>query len=183
MGFKLPITEEFLWDLYTILEGLDDIYSALFPQPFTMRRATCPEFYEIKRFYEKKKQRKDFAKLVSYLKRKGLIKVKEIKEKKALLLTPLGKEKVLKLRKKYSLRFLKKKRKDGKLIMAAFDISEKKKGIRNYFRGKLIEFGFQQYQKSIWISPYDVLEELKEIIKNLEIEENVKIFLIEEKEI
>jgi hypothetical protein len=82
MKLKLPITEEFLWDIYTIIEGIDEIYATLFPQPLTMKRAVCPELYEIKRMYEKKKQRKDFSKLISYLKRKGWIKVKEIKEKK-----------------------------------------------------------------------------------------------------
>lgn len=182
MKLKLPITEEFLWDLYTIVEGLDEIYSTLFPQPLTMKRAVYPEFYEIKRIFEKKRRRKDFSKLISYLKRKGWIKVKEIKERKVLLLMPLGREKVLKIRKRFSIHLSKKKRKDGKLLMAAFDIPEKKKGIRNYFRGKLIELGFQQFQKSIWISPYDTLKELKEIIENLQIDEFVKIFLIEEKE-
>jgi phenylacetic acid degradation operon negative regulatory protein len=67
--------------------------------------------------------------------------------------------------------------------MVAFDIPEKKKIIRNYFRRKLIEFGFWQFQKSIWICAYDVLKEIKEIMENLQIEKFVRIFLIEEKEI
>lgn len=180
---KLKITEEFLWTLYGIIEGIDDVFYILFPQPFTIKRAVFPEYYEMKRIYEKKRERKNFAKLVSYLKKKGWIKIKELEEKKALLLTPKGKEKVLKLRKKYMFSLPKKKRKDGKLIMVAFDIPERKRAIRNYFREKLLELGFQKFQESIWMCPYDVLEEVKEIIQNLKLEEQVKIFLIEETEV
>ncbi|MDI6591431.1 MAG: hypothetical protein QME61_00590 [Patescibacteria group bacterium] len=180
---KLPITDQFLWDLYNLIEGIKDLQPTLSIQPITMKKAVCPDLYELRRIYEKKQRRKDFSKLVSYLKKKGWIKIKELQEKKALILTPKGKEKILKVRNKLLLSLPRNKRKDGKWIMVAFDIPEKKKIIRNYFREKLIELGFQNFQKSIWTSPFDVLKEIQEIIQNLGIEKNVKIFLIEETEI
>jgi len=176
---KLPITEKFLWDLYNVLEKLDEVYLG-FPFRYrSLKESSSPELLQLRRKYE----RRQFSKLISYLKRKGLIRIKELEEKQALILTPKGKEKILKIKNKFILSLPKKKRKDGKWTMVAFDISEKKKGVRDYFRGKLIELGFQNFQKSIWISPYDILKEIQEIIRNLAIEKNVKIFLIEETEI
>lgn len=180
---KLSISEKFLWDLYHLFEFVDDVSSTLFLQPMTIKRAVCPEFYEIKRIYEKKKRKKDFTRMIYYLKRRGWIKVKELEEKRGIIFTLKGKEKLLKIKNKILTSLPKKKREDGKWIMVAFDIEEKKRALRNYFREKLIEFGFQKFQESIWICPYDVLKEVKEIIQNLKIEKMVKIFLIEEKEI
>ncbi|PIP24905.1 MAG: CRISPR-associated endonuclease Cas2 [Candidatus Nealsonbacteria bacterium CG23_combo_of_CG06-09_8_20_14_all_36_12] len=180
---KLLINEKFLWDLYNLIEKVDDAYAQT-PFPLrTMKEVFCPDLYELRRKYEKKQGRKNFSKLISYLKRRGLIRIKELEEKKGLLITQKGKDKILKIRNKLLLSFPKKKRKDGKWLMVAFDIPEKRKGIRNYFREKLIEFGFQNFQKSIWISPFDVLKEVQEIIRNLGVEKNVRIFLIEETQI
>jgi CRISPR-associated endonuclease Cas2 len=180
---KLPITDKFLWDLYNLIEKFDDIY-AKSPFPYrTMKEVLYPDLYELRRKYEMRQQRKNFAKLLSYLKKKGLIKIKDLEEKKALIITPKGKEKILRIRNEFLASLPKKRRKDGKWIMVAFDIPEKRKTIRNYLREKLVELGFQKLQKSIWISPYDVLKEVQEIVTNLSIEKNVKFFIIEEAEI
>ncbi|MCD6528416.1 CRISPR-associated endonuclease Cas2 [bacterium] len=176
---KIQLTEKFLWDLYNLIERIED---APFSQPITMRRAIYPDFYRLKRIYEKKQRRKNFSKLISYFKKRGLIKIKELEEKKALIITPKGKEKILKIRNKFIVSLPKKRRKDGKWVMVAFDISEKKKRTRDYFRERLIDLSFQKLQKSIWICPYDILKEVKEIARNLRIETNVRIFLVEETE-
>lgn len=183
LKLRLPFTEELLWDLYNFMEGIENMVPDFLSQPLTMRKAACPDVFGFRRAYEKKRKRKDFAKLISYLKRKNLIKIEGPKEKKAIVLTSKGKEKVLRIRRKIFLSLPKKKRKDGKWIMIAFDILEQKRKIRDYFREKLLELGFQMLQKSIWVCPYDILDELREIIRNLGIERNVKIFLIEEAEV
>lgn len=175
---KLPITENFLWDLYNILEKLDEAYLS-FPFRYkSPKESSSPELLQLRRKYE----RKQFSKLISYLKKKGFIRIKELEGKEAVILTSKGKEKILRIKNKF-ISPLKKKREDGKWIMVAFDISEKKRGLRNYFREKLIEFGFQKFQQSIWISPYDMLREVQEVARNLGIEKGVRIFLIKEKEI
>jgi phenylacetic acid degradation operon negative regulatory protein len=99
-----------------------------------------------------------------------------------VLLTPLGKKKALKL--KYfqiNKRERLKKRKDGKWIMIIFDIPEKKRKWRDELRGFLYNLGFQVLQKSVWISPYNVLDRLREIVTTLSLDKYTRVFLIEEK--
>jgi len=43
--------------------------------------------------------------------------------------------------------------------------------------------GFKYLQKSIWVCPYDVLEEVQNLIAKYELEKYVKTFLIEEIEL
>jgi len=175
---KLPVTEKFLWDLYNLLEKADNAYLH-FPLRYkSLKESSSPELIQLQKKYE----RRQFSKLISYLKRKGLIRIRELEERRAIILTPKGRGEILKVKNKFLLPS-KKKRNDGKWIMVAFDINEKQRSLRNYFREKLIEFGFQKFQQSIWISPYDVLKEIQEIARNLGIEKGVRIFLIEEKEI
>jgi len=180
---RLPITEQFLWELYNLIEGVENLQPDFLRQPITIKKAVCPEIYKMRQIYERKRRRKDFSKLISYLRKKRWIKTRGIREKKAIIVTDRGKKKILKIRNKLLLSLPKKKRKDEKWTMIAFDIPEKKRRVRNYLREKLIEFGFQKFQQSIWISPYDILKEIQEIVQNLRIEKNVKFFLVEEAEI
>jgi len=172
---RFPITEKFLWDVYNAIETLDRLHD-----PFkikTMKEVYFPEFYKLKREWERKLDRKRFAKLLSYLKKKGLIRIKEIENKEGIVLTPKGIQKVLKIKYKT---IEKRKRKDGKWQMVIFDIPEKMRKIRENFRNDLKILGYQKFQKSIWISPYDVLKETQEIIVRYGIEKFVRLLLIEE---
>ncbi len=47
---------------------------------------------------------------------------------------------------------IKKRHRDGHARLVMFDIPEKLKANRNYFRKHLAELGFEMYQKSVWIS-------------------------------
>jgi predicted transcriptional regulator len=172
---KLPITEKFLWTLYNIIETLDRLHEPFAPR--TMKEAFYPELYKRKREWGRKMDRKNFAKLIHYLKKKGWIRVKELEGKKAVILTSEGLEKVFKIKHK----FLKKeKRKDKKWLMVIFDIPEKKKKIREIFREYLKNLGYQKFQKSIWICPYEVLKETQELIRKYSLERYVRILLVEE---
>ena len=53
-----------------------------------------------------------------------------------------------------ALRIDKPKKWDGKWRVLIFDIGEKRKAYREAFRGKLMELGFIQLQKSVWMCPY-----------------------------
>lgn len=175
---KLPITDEFLWELYRVYEKAEDIAYIFSIKPW--KEIAIPPSLSIKRMYEKKKQRWTFIRFIWYLKKKGYIKVKGLEPREGIILTSKGMEKVLKIALKKT---EKKRRKDGKLIMVIFDIPEKKRKIRNLFREDLQILGFRFFQKSIWVCPYDVLEEAQGIIQRYNLEKYVKIFLIQEVEI
>ncbi len=131
----------------------------------------------IKRIYEKKKRRWVFNGFIWYLKRKGYIKVQSLEPSAAIIITSKGIEKILKITLKKT---IKKRRKDGKWIMAIFDIPEKKRSLRDFLREALQALGFKFLQKSIWVCPYDVLKEVQGVIQRYDLERYVNLFLIEE---
>jgi len=52
-------------------------------------------------------------------------------------------------------------------VMVVFDIEEKSKSIRERFRNKLKALGFGMLQKSIWISPLAIGEDMKQVIESI----------------
>jgi len=54
---------------------------------------------------------------------------------------------------------------DGRWRIIVFDIEEATRKDRDYLRGQLKWIGFQELQKSVWIFPYEIRDELKEFIK------------------
>jgi hypothetical protein len=175
---RIPITDKFLWQIYNILEELSKLHEPFAPR--TRKEAVFPELYKKHCEWERKLGRKNFAKLIYYLKKRGWIKIKNLEEKQGILLTKDGREKVLRVKLKF---FEKKRRKDGKWIMIIFDIPEKERKKRDFLRNQLIILGYQKLQKSIWVCSYDVIRETEEIIRKYSLDEYVKIFLIEEIEL
>ena len=172
---KLPITDKFLWNLYTAIEKISD-FQALFARR-SLKEACFPSLYKARLFYQKKADRQQFFKFIRYLKKKGYIKIESLEPNEAIILTQKGMEKVLKT----TLRLKgKKRRKDGKWLMVIFDIPERKRTLRDLFRENLQILGFKYLQKSIWVCPYDVLEEVQNLIAKYELEKYAKTFLIEE---
>ncbi|MFN3302053.1 MAG: CRISPR-associated endonuclease Cas2, partial [Patescibacteria group bacterium] len=103
--------------------------------------------------------------------------IKDSKEIGGWLLTPKGEELILKSKDKFREY---KKRKDGKWVMVIFDIPEKKKRKRELLREKMKFLGFKMLQKSIWISPLDVINEINNFIEKNFLRPYVRTFLIEE---
>ncbi len=57
-------------------------------------------------------------------------------------------------------------KKDGIWKLIIFDIPEKQRPVRNFLRQKLQSLGFQKWQNSIWVSPYELDPELeKELLQ------------------
>lgn len=54
---------------------------------------------------------------------------------------------------------------DSDWYLVIFDIPEQKKGIREMFRERIKKLGFGQLQRSVWISPYNFLPNVQDIIK------------------
>ena len=74
----------------------------------------------------------------------------------------------------------KQKRKDGKWVMITFDVPEKWRKSRDLLRSILHNLGFKLFQQSVWVCPYDVSEKLETLLQMYNLDEFVKIFLIEE---
>jgi len=174
---SLSKTEKILWTIYDLIETakrVDDHIARSWHQ------LLYPEYYQLMNRLRYRRGRKEFSNFISYLKKKGFIKTRIEKNKKAIILTPKGKERILKI----ELKNIKKKRRgDKKWVMIIFDIPEKKHKIRDYFRTDLKILGYQKLQQSIWICPYDVVKETEKLIRLHFLEENTKILLVEELEI
>lgn len=175
---RIPLTDKFLWSLYNFLENLDRAFDIGAPR--TMREAIFPDLFKFKREWQRKESRKNFSRLIYSLKKRGLIKIDNLKNRKAIILTSKGTTKALKI--KYKM-LKKKKRKDGKWQMLIFDIPEKKRYLRDLLREHLYLLGYCMLQKSIWVSPYDVFKETEELLRRYALDSYVKLFLIEEIEI
>lgn len=183
---KLKLTEKFLWDLYKLIDKKDKLMDALksrkwrgrFKDPFEI---IWPDIYGIKEAYweeyKDEKKRKNFARFVRYLKDRGYLNVKDLKNRKAIMITPKGMKKILRLEIESGKM---KKRSDKKWQMVLFDIPETRKKDREHFRWQLKYLGYQQLQKSIWVCPYDVLEYTQQLIKNYKLDRFVRLLLVEE---
>ena len=55
---------------------------------------------------------------------------------------------------------------NGKWLIVVFDIPEKKKRDRDVLRNKLYELGFGKLQRSVFISPFNVYEDLVEFLES-----------------
>ena len=62
---------------------------------------------------------------------------------------------------------------DKKWRIVVFDIPEKKRDSRNSLRGFLKMLGFGKVQRSIWISPHDFTEVIRQYIEKLKLSEYV----------
>ena len=171
MRIRLPLTDKFLWKLYSLLENAQGAYEPFAPR--TMRRVLSPEWYNLKKSYEREKAKKAFSQFIYTLKTRGYIASTGSGE--GILLTSKGKQKVFRAQ----LRLVTEKpRRDGKLVMAVFDVPEKKRHLRDIFREFLVAMGYRKLQQSVWICGNDALEATERVVKEYRLEDFVKLFLI-----
>ncbi|MDP3726347.1 MAG: hypothetical protein Q8R36_04085 [bacterium] len=107
-----------------------------------------------------KYNKKSFTDAFYYLNRKKYITIEHKDGKKHITITPVGRQKA----NIYALRKLvvKKPQKwDTKWRIVIFDISSEKTSVRNALRNTLKHLEFYQLQKSVWISPYQCVEEIQ----------------------
>ena len=175
---KLPITDKFLLNIYDQTEKLNKVFDMFAPR--TMKEVCCPAVYDLKKQYERQKEKQKFTQLIYRLKKNGYIKIKKLEQNEGVILTKKGAEKVLKAKLKTK---DKQKRQDGKWQMIIFDIPEEKRHLRNLLREKLRLLEYKMLQQSIWICPYNVQKETELILKKHSLDQYVKLFLIEEIEI
>lgn len=174
---KIPFSIRILIALFKALDIADDIL--FFGKPKSFREVMYPEFPKILHNLEKQKSRRELQKLVDYLLQKRYLKRAQ-RNKQAIILTPNGFKHLALFFKKHTEQKI---RQDKKWQMVSFDIPEDFRERRNKFRNDLKRLGFQQFQKSIWVSPYDVFKEAKKIARQYKLEEYVRYFLLEEKDL
>lgn len=63
-------------------------------------------------------------------------------------------------------------------VIVVFDIEEKTKVIRNRFRSKLKSLGFGMLQKSIWMNPLDIGEDMQEVIYSIGLSKNAYVMKV-----
>ncbi len=68
---------------------------------------------------------------------------------------------------------------DGKWRVFLFDIPENKKKFRDIFRSHLKKLGFFEFQKSVFVHPFDCENELEFLIEFYNIRANVRFILAE----
>ncbi|PJE57783.1 MAG: CRISPR-associated endonuclease Cas2 [Candidatus Portnoybacteria bacterium CG10_big_fil_rev_8_21_14_0_10_38_18] len=183
MKIKLPFTEKFLWDIWKLIEAKDKLMDSVLSNkwhgikdPFEM---IWPDFYKVKDIYweqyKDKKKRERFTNFLYKLQKNGCLKKLTVKDKTAIMLTPKGIERVFTI----NLKTIDKKlRNDRKWHMVLFDIPENKRKERDLFRKSLQYLGYKKLQKSIWVCPYDVQKETKELIKRFNLKEFTELLLV-----
>ncbi len=130
----------------------------------------------VEKFFRNRRKKQKFYSALNNLKRRGYIQEQVFKDSKGYLLTLKGEFSLLSTKIKNS----KKQKFHGKKwLMVFFDIPEKTKRTRELFRRQLYSLGFEQMQKSVWVSQYNIRKEIEEIIKILKISKFVKILRVE----
>ncbi|MCK5332863.1 hypothetical protein KAJ41_03305 [Candidatus Parcubacteria bacterium] len=175
---KLPISDKFLLNVYSYTEKLDQTFDIFALK--TVKEIYCPSLYDLKKQYERQKNKQRFSQLIYRLKKNGYINIKNLKNNQGIALTKKGAERVLKVKLKAS---GKKKRSDGKWQMIIFDIPENKRYLRDLLREQLRLLEYKMLQQSIWICPYDIQRETEFLLRTHSIDPYVKLFLIEEIEL
>ena len=171
---KISITDKFLWEIYNYIEKVGDVIDFSFRSP-TARNFLPGDKNPIFKKYRNDRNKREFNNLVYYLKSRGYIKIDNLKNKKALILTKEGASKALKA----SFKLDKKRRSDGKWTMLIFDIPENRRKLRGLLRSVIYNAGFKMLQKSVWISPYEVSDKIEKYLAIYNLDDYVKTFLVE----
>lgn len=118
--------------------------------------------------------------VVGVLVRRGFVEKIETQDGVKIKITEKGKKKVL----MFNLEDLKPKegKWDGMWRVVFFDIEELSRNKRWWLRKYLKKLGLRQMQRSVWVSPYGVNDEVKYMREVLEIPHGVKLGLLKEVE-
>ena len=171
---KLPITDQFLWDLYYSMPSAEGIVDFILnPRSIKLMPGLRNPVFEK---YRKEKGAKSLARLIYYLKVKNYIRIRNLEGKRAVILTKEGIGKILRASFKIE---GKNKRKDGKWIMIIFDVPKNREKSRELLRSILRNLGYKILQYSVWITPYDIFEKTEKLLQMHSLDKYVKIFLIE----
>jgi len=175
---KIPITDQFLWDVYNFLEGAGEVAHLIFRRRRTMRDLPGSENPILKKYF-KNLSRAQFDQLIYRLKKNNYIKAKSLKGGKAIMLTKKGLDKAIRASFKIEAQ-KREKRKDGKWIMLIFDIPKRDMKKRGLMREMFQNLGYKMFQKSVWVTPYDVFNKTEKFIQFHSLDQYIRLLLVEE---
>jgi|SRR3989344_3234828 len=139
--------------------------------------AVAPNLLKIfnkKKIFKNNYNKNEFSKTVHYLKRKKFINIKDNLDNTCTIeLTEGGIKKLL----KYdidNITIKPMKKWDGRWRFVMFDIPDKRRKASNALREKLKKLGFSQFQKSIWVYPYPIGNEIEFIAEVFNIRQFIK---------
>lgn len=105
---------------------------------------------------ERERRRKELLRL----KQRELIRYRQIGDRYEVALTSKGREQLFRLKVLDSDWF-----EDGRSCMVVFDIPESRRALRKQLREFLTDAGFVSIQKSVWLSPYNAEDALRELFE------------------
>lgn len=105
------------------------------------------------------------------LRKKGFIETSKNEGKMILKLTDRGREEAI------IKKLLNRKNWDGKWRIVIFDIPEKHRKLRQILRGKLKEWEFEKWQKSVWASKKDLTIPLRKFIEEVDLKDWVRVLV------
>lgn len=118
----------------------------------------------------KKNKRKNFKEAVRRMLKTGYVE-KILKDGEPYLRLTSGGRDLIK--RDFPLLELQRERWDGKWRLVIFDIREKKRWKRNFFREKIKELGLGMIQKSVYLTPFDICRDLYEFAEESGLKEAV----------
>lgn len=155
MAKRLRVRDRLLFGLALMGDLLDRTVGQMTHDAYWMRRTffwTPPDY-----------KRQNYYQTVRRTLQTGYIE-KVVKDGTPFLrLTTKGKKKIYR---DFSFLSLQKRDWNGRWCLVIFDIEEKEKEIRDSLRYKLKELGFGQLQRSVYINPYDLLEDMVEFLSS-----------------
>lgn len=130
---------------------------------------------------ERRRLKQKYSKMIFSLKRDNLIEEKQKDNKKFLVLTVKGKNKLILLKERNKKRLPEisyKKETANRIIMVIFDIPETEKRKRNWLRAVLKNLNFQMIQKSVWVGKLKIPKEFLDDLYKLKLIDFVEILEI-----
>lgn len=115
--------------------------------------------------WEQPIKRSSISHVINRLRKQGMVEDQVNEGNIILKLTSIGEEFLLTNKSEEEVEW------DGKWRMVIFDIPEDKRKVRNILRSRLKMWGFEPWQKSVWVSKKNLTNKLRSLVKELGIEQ------------
>ncbi len=148
------------------LAGLVDIFEEM-RDPLGIQASYCQNVYG---WVPERFKRHNFVRLVERQIKNGNLEKETNNTKTFLRLTMAGQEKIMR---DYPIFKLQNRHWDGKWRIVFFDILETSRHIRNTLRLKLKELGFGMLQRSVWVTPSDIINDFTQFLRTAGLENQV----------
>jgi len=119
-------------------------------------------------------KKSSLAAAIARLRQGGLVQIKSKRSDILVKLTKLGKESLNDFN-------LDDQPWDGKWRIVIFDIPETQRVVRDLFRRRLKDWGFRNFQQSVWVTKKNVTGKMRKLINKLEIDDWVAVIESEDK--